>query len=58
MEASQTNIEYPDPKPTDYENWFEYRNGVSKNPDYDDGGWHLSIFFIIAKVKSKNFVNF
>ena len=58
MEVSQTNIEYPYPKPTDYENWFEYRNGVSKNPDYDDNDWQSAYFFIIAKVKLKNFVNF
>ena len=44
MEASQTNVEYPSPKPTDYENWFEYRYGVSKNPDYDDDDWQSEYF--------------
>ena len=44
MEASQTNVEYPDPKPTDYENWFEYRYGVSKNPNYDDDDWQSEYF--------------
>ena len=44
MEGSQTTIEHPDPKATDYENWLEYRNGISKNPDYDDGSWQLSYF--------------
>ena len=49
MEVSQTNIEYPYPKPTDYENWFEYRNGVSKNPDYDDDDWQSAYFFYYSQ---------
>ena len=47
MEASQTNVEYPSPKPTDYENWFEYRYGVSIMMMMTG---NLSILFTIAKV--------
>ena len=57
MEVSQTNIEYPYPNQLITKTGLNIVMGV-KNPDYDDNDWQSAYFFIIAKVKLKNFVNF